>query len=100
MATVSPHGTPHIAPVHAVFVHGRVRSTIYETAVRRRDIAQNPHVAFTTWGPHGAAAIVYGQAREIPDSCRATRPGASGQPRYTVALDIAVTRIHAMKARE
>jgi len=100
MATVGPNAVPHIAPVHAEFANGRLRSTIYENAVRRRDLRTNQNVALSTWGPHGAAAIVYGRAREIPDSGRETRPGASGKPRRTVALDIEVTRIYAMKGRE
>jgi hypothetical protein len=99
MATCGPDGAPHMAPVHAEFVAGRLRSTIYTHAVRRRDLRTNPHVALTTWGPHGAAAIIYGIAREIPDSERDTRPGATGHSRRTVALDIEVTRIYAMKAR-
>ena len=57
MATVGKRGGPHIAPVHAEFANGRLRSTIYENAVRRRDLRDNPEVALTTWGPHGAAAI-------------------------------------------
>ncbi len=100
MATVGADGAPHIAPVHAEFVAGRLRSTIYENAVRRRDLRTNPHVALTTWGPHGAAAIVYGRAREIAGSLRDTRPGASGRTRRTVALEIEVTRIYAMKSRQ
>ena len=100
MATVGASGAPHIAPVHAEFVNGRLRSTIYENALRRRDLRDNPRVALTTWGAHGAAAIVYGRAREIPDSRRDTRPGATGASRRTVALDIEITRIYAMKARE
>jgi hypothetical protein len=99
MATVGKE-KPHIAPVHAELVNGRLRSTIYENAARRRDLRTNPNVALTTWGPHGAAAIIYGRAREVPNSTRETRPGASGAPRRTVALDIKITRIHAMKARE
>jgi len=100
MATTGADGAPHIAPVHAEFTAGRLRTTIYETALRRRDLRTNPRVALTTWGPHGAAAIVYGMAREIPDSRRETRPGASERPRWTVALEIDVTRIYALKARE
>jgi pyridoxamine 5'-phosphate oxidase-like protein len=100
MATTGGDGAPHIAPVHAEFVAGRLRTTIYENAVRRRDLRANPRVALTTWGPRGAAAIVYGRARELPDSSRETRPGASGRPRRTVALDIEVTRVYAMRARE
>jgi len=100
MATAGTHGMPHLAPVHAEFVNGRLRSTIYENAVRRRDLRSNPNVALTTWGRDGAAAIVYGRAREVPDSGRDTRPGATGAARRTVALDIEVTRIYAMKGRE
>jgi hypothetical protein len=99
MATASADGAPHIAPVHAEFVNGRLRSTIYENAVRRIDLQGNPRVALTTWGAGGSVAIVYGRAREVADSGRDTRPGASGQPRRTIALDIEVTRIYAMKAR-
>lgn len=98
MATQGKNG-PHIAPVHAEFVNGRLRSTIYENAVRRRDLRRNPSVALTTWGAHGAAAIVYGNAREVPGSSRETRPGATGRSRRTVALEIEVTRIYCMKAR-
>ena len=100
MATSGPDGAPHLAPVHAEFVAGRLRSTVYEHAVRRRDLRTNPRVVFTTWGPHGAAAIVHGIAREVPGSLRETRPGASGATRRTVALEIEVTRIYAMKGRE
>ncbi|MBI3389913.1 MAG: pyridoxamine 5'-phosphate oxidase family protein [Deltaproteobacteria bacterium] len=100
MATVGNTHAPHIAPVHAEFVNGRLRSTIFETAVRRRDLRDNPKVALTTWGSNGAAAIVYGRAREVTDSLRDTRTGASGGPRSTVVLDIEVTRIYAMKGRE
>jgi hypothetical protein len=102
MATVGAGDVPvpHMAPVHAEFVAGRLRTTIYEDAVRRRDLRANPHVAFTTWGAHGATAIVYGIAREIPGSLRETRPGATGRARRTVALDVEVTRIYAMGPRE
>jgi hypothetical protein len=99
MATVGKNG-PHIAPVHAELAAGKLRSTIYENAARRRDLSRNPEVALTTWGPNGAAAIVYGRAREIPGSLRETRPGATGKPRRTVALEIEITRIHAMGPRE
>jgi len=100
MATVGADGVPHIAPVHAEFVNGRLRSTIFDTAVRRRDLQTNPAVAFTMWGANGAAAIVYGRAAEVPNSLRETRTGATGGPRRTVTLDIEVTRIYAMKGRD
>lgn len=99
MSTAGKQGLPHIAPVHAAFVDGRLRTTIYVDAVRRRDLQYNPSVAMTTWGEGGAAAILYGTAREIADSERETRPGASGRARRTVTLEIEVTRIYAMKPR-
>ena len=98
MATAGGRG-PHIAPVHADFVNGRLYSTVYENAVRRRDLRTNSEVALTTWGPRGATAIVYGRARELPDSLRETRPGATGAARRTVTLEIDVTRVYAMKGR-
>ena len=99
MATSGADGAPHVAPVHAEFVDGRLRSTIYENAQRRRDLRDNPRVTFTTWTANGFAAILHGIAREIPDTLRDTRPGASGKPRRTVGLEIEVTKIHAMKER-
>lgn len=99
MATVGASTAPHVAPVHAEFVNGQLRTTIYENALRRQDLSANPRVALTTWGADGAAAIVSGRAREIPDTLRETRPGATGATRRTVALEITVTRIYAMKPR-
>ena len=55
----------------------RLRLVIYDNTLRRRDIAANPRVAFTTWRADGAAAIVYGVAREVEGSLRSAR--ASGQ---------------------
>jgi hypothetical protein len=100
MATTGASGAPHIAPVHAEFVNGRLRSTIFDNAVRLRDIQSNPEVALTTWAQNGATAIVYGRARVLPGTLKETRPGATGQARNTVALEIDVQRIYAMNGRE
>jgi Pyridoxamine 5'-phosphate oxidase len=97
MATVGVGGLPHIAPVHASLEGTTLRLVIYDNTVRRADIARDPHVAFTTWRADGAAAIVYGHAREIPDSLRAARPGRSGKPRNVVAVEVTLTRIYAMR---
>jgi hypothetical protein len=99
MATVSPNDMPHIAPIHASFEHGDLKTTIYVNAVRRFDIRNNPEVALTTWGDGGAAASVYGRARELEGTEKATRNGASGAERRTVGLAIEVHRIYAMKSR-
>ncbi|MBI3783133.1 MAG: pyridoxamine 5'-phosphate oxidase family protein [Deltaproteobacteria bacterium] len=100
MATTGAGGTPHIAPVHAEFVNGHLRSTIYDNAVRLLDIQRNPEVAFTTWGVNGATAIVYGRARILPDTLKDTRPGATGRTRKTLTLEIDLKRIYAMNGRE
>ena len=98
MTTVGPAGQPHVAPVHAEIAGSMLRLVIYDDTVRRVDIRTNPRVAFTTWSPDGAAAIVYGRAREVPDSLREARAGRSGQPRRVVSVEVALTRVYAMRA--
>jgi len=100
MATVGPGGQPHIAPVHADLAETALRLVVYENTVRRRDLAANPHVAFTSWRADGAVAILYGRAREVPGSLRPARPGQSGRPRRVVTIEVSLTRIYAMCAPE
>jgi hypothetical protein len=119
MATVGGAGQPHIAPVHAQLGGARfrmghggdavagqncglttLRMVIYEDAVRRADLARNPRVAITTWREDGAAAILYGRAREVPGSLREARAGRSGKPRRVVELAIELSRIYAMRPPE
>jgi hypothetical protein len=97
MATVGAAGQPHIAPVHATLAGTTLRMVVYDNTVRRADLARNPRVAFTTWNADGAAAIVYGRAREVPNSLRAARPGRSGKPRQVVEIEVALTRVYAMR---
>jgi Pyridoxamine 5'-phosphate oxidase len=97
MATVGPHAGPHIAPVHAELDGTTLRCAVYENAVRRADVARNPRVAFTTW-KDGAVAILYGRAREVAGSLRDARPGRSGAARRIVTLEVALTRVYAMRA--
>lgn len=97
MATVGPKGQPHIAPVHSEIDGTTLRLVVYEDAVRRADLRRNPRVAFTTW-KDGAAAILYGRARELPESLREARPGRSGAPRRIVTIEVALTRVYAMRA--
>jgi hypothetical protein len=99
MATVGPNGQPHIAPVHSEIDGTTLRLVVYDDTLRRRDLRANPRVAFTTW-KDGAAAIVYGRAREVPNSLRESRPGRSGKPRRVVTIDVALTRVYAMRAPE
>jgi hypothetical protein len=100
MTTVGAKGQPHTAPVHAEIVGPVLRVVIYDDTIRRVDIRTNPRVAFTTWSPDGGAAIVYGRAREIPDSLRDARAAKSGNPRRVVSIEVALTRVYAMRAPE
>ena len=65
--------------------------------MRRADLERNPRVSFTTW-KDGAAAILYGRAREVPGSLREARAGRSGTPRHVVTIEVALTRVYAMRA--
>lgn len=98
MATVGRGGQPHIAPVHAKLDGTKLRLVIYDNTIRRADLADNPRVAFSTWSADGAAAIVYGRAREIAGSLRPSRPGRSGKARQVVEIEVELTRIYAMRA--
>ncbi len=97
MATTGENGAPHIAPVHARLDGGRLRLVIYDNTLRRRDIAANPRVAFTTWRADGAAAIVYGVAREVAGTLRPARAAQSGKPRQVIELEVKLTRVYAMR---
>ncbi len=100
MATVGARGAPHVAPVHATLEGTTLRLVVYEDTIRRRDVASNPRVAFTTWRADGAVVIAYGRAREVPDSVRDARPGRSGKARKVVSLEVALTRVYAMRPPE
>ena len=97
MATVGPQGQPHLAPVHSELDGTTLRLVVYENTVRRADLERNPRVSFTTW-KDGAAAILYGRAREVPGSSREARAGRSGTPRRVVTIEVALTRVYAMRA--
>jgi hypothetical protein len=99
MTTVGPNGQPHSAPVHSALDGTTLTLVIYDNTVRREDLKTNPRVSFTTW-KNGAVAILYGRAREVPGSLRATRPGRSGKPRNVVTIEVALTRVYAMRAPE
>jgi len=99
MTTVGPQGQPHVAPVHSELDGTTLRLVVYDDTVRRRDLRTNPRVAFTTW-KDGAAAILYGRAREVPDSLRDARAGRSGTARKVVTIEVRLTRVYAMRAPE
>jgi hypothetical protein len=97
MTTVGPNGQPHTAPVHSTLDGTTLTLVIYDNTVRRADLKTNPRVSFTTW-KDGAVAILYGRAREVPGSVRASRPGRSGKPGKLVTIEVQLTRAYAMRA--
>ena len=97
MTTVGANGQPHTAPVHSTLDGTTLTLVIYDNTVRRKDLKTNPRVSFTTW-KDGAVAILYGRAREVPGSLRATRPGRSGKERHVVTIAVELTRVYAMRA--
>jgi hypothetical protein len=98
MATASHGGQPHMAPVHAELCGDRIRVLVYDDAVRRRDLASNPRVAFSAWNADGAVAMLYGRARELEGSLRDARPSQAGRPRKVVTFEVQLTRVYAMRA--
>jgi hypothetical protein len=98
MATVGAKGQPHLAPVHAQVAGTKLKLVVYDNTIRRAYLARNPRVGFTTWDDTGAAVIVYGRAHEVPDSIRDARSGQSGKPRRVIGIEVAITRIYAMRA--
>lgn len=100
MATVGDRGQPHTAPVHAELHGPTLRVLVYDDAVRRRDLAANPRVAFTAWNADGAVAMLYGRATEIEGSLRPARPAQSGRERRVVEFDVRLTRVHAMNPKK
>lgn len=99
MCTVGPAGQPHVAAVHAELRGPALRVLVYEDALRRRDLASNPRVAFLAWNEAGAVAMLYGRAREIDGSLRDARPSQAGRARRVVEFDVTLTRVHAMSAK-
>jgi hypothetical protein len=99
MATVGPQGQPHLAPVHSELDGTTLRLVVNENALRRERHGRSQSYSLTT-RKDGAAAILYGRAREVPGSLREARAGRSGTPRRVVTIEVALTRVYAMRAPE
>jgi hypothetical protein len=71
MATIGPAGQPHIASVHTELDGATPRLVVYEDTVRRKDLARDSPVTFTTW-KEDVVAIFYGRAAEVLGRLRST----------------------------
>ena len=75
----------------------------------RRTGARRPFADLTPHDPTGVLGIsnigvstdgktiVYGVARELPDTLRPARPAQSGKARQVVEIEVRLTRIYAMR---
>jgi hypothetical protein len=81
VATTSDDGRPHVRPVLAVWVDGRVYSTTTATARKSRNLASRPSAALTARAPT-MDIVVEGPVTWIDDPSRLGRIGAAYQDKY------------------
>lgn len=81
MATTSDDGRPHVRPVLAVWVDGRVYSTTSPTARKGRNLTSRPSAALTARTPT-MDIVVEGPVAWIDDPERLRRIGAAYQDKY------------------
>ena len=62
LATVTDRGEPRVAPVTALFVHGRFWVPTERDSVRTRYVSANPAVSATHWVSGVSAFIAHGSA--------------------------------------
>jgi hypothetical protein len=62
MATVTSRGEPRVAPVTALFVHGRFYVPTDRASTRVQQLKANPAISVTHWVSNACAFIVHGRA--------------------------------------
>ena len=72
LATLTRDGSPLVAPIDAIFLHGKVFVSIAVTAVRSRLLRLDPRVS-ASYTDGSFAFIVHGRAIEIPEDSDAAR---------------------------
>ena len=65
LATVTARGEPRVAPVVAIFVHGKYYVPTVVEAARTRHLRQRPGVSLTEYDGSDDAIIIHGQATLI-----------------------------------
>ncbi len=71
IATRSPAGSVHIAPLDPKLVDGRFYVPTFRDSQRLRDHRAHPRCAITSWDGPYRAVIVYGEAHEEPPPAKA-----------------------------
>lgn len=70
IATVTPEGRPHAAPVWAIWLNGSVYFSTGKDSQKGRNLGGNPHVTVHVETPDGSVVIVEGRAEEISDEAK------------------------------
>ena len=81
VATTSDDGRPHVRPVLAVWVDGRIYSTTSPAARKGRDLASRPSAALTARAPT-MDIVIEGPTAWISGSQRLRRIGEAYQDKY------------------
>jgi hypothetical protein len=67
LATVTARGEPRVAPIDALFIHGRFHVPTVAESVRARHLAKRPGVSVTYFEGIDLAVIAHGEARIVSD---------------------------------
>ena len=70
IATVTPEGRPHAAPVWAIWLNSRVYFSTGKESRKGRNLASNPHATVHVETPDGSVVIVEGRAEELSDEAK------------------------------
>jgi len=87
VSTVRADGAPHVRPVFAVWIDGRLYSTTNSSRAKARNLRTNPLVAFTT-RVDGVDVIVEGRAEFVTDKETLHRVAAAYRDKYGWPLEI------------
>ncbi|OLT12074.1 hypothetical protein BJF78_25090 [Pseudonocardia sp. CNS-139] len=94
VATVRPDGAPHVRPVFAVWVDGRLYSTTNGARAKARNIAADPRVTFTT-RTRDVDLVVEGTAAPVTDEAEMERVAEAYRAKYGWPLTLRDGELHA-----
>ncbi|MEU2994542.1 pyridoxamine 5'-phosphate oxidase family protein [Streptomyces griseoincarnatus] len=85
ISTVRPDGRPHVTPLPAVWSSGALHFCTGPEERKARNLAENPHVVFTTgvntWA-RGYDVVVEGRAERVRDDARLRGLAALWEEKY------------------
>ncbi len=96
VSTASQRGSVHAVPMIPHLIDGKFYLPTFANSVRRKDHAERPRCAITSWEDAYRAVIVYGIAREVP-SIPVTADERRHQPGSGVIIEVTPTKIFAIR---